>query len=64
VNSLEEEGIMSHSQDRGKEKKKKKEPKQDKKRKGLPPHLQRTKEQHGSVREIQKHLDDLAERQQ
>jgi hypothetical protein len=53
---------MAHSRDRGK-KEKKKAPKEDKKKKGLPPHLQRTRETNNSLREIQHHLDDLAERQ-
>jgi hypothetical protein len=55
---------MAHSRDRGK-KEKKKAPKQDKKQKGIAPHLERSREQsNGTVREIQRHLDDLSKRQQ
>jgi hypothetical protein len=54
---------MARSRDRGK-KEKKKAPKEDaKKKKGVPPHLQRTRDTNNSLREIQHHLDDLAERQ-
>lgn len=53
---------MAHNRDRGK-KDKRKPPKGDKKRKGVPPHLQQGKDQGSSAREIQRHLNDLAERQ-
>lgn len=57
---------MAHSRDRG-NKEKRREPKQDKKRKGLPPHLQRTNtstnNQNGSLREIQRHINELEEKQ-
>ena len=53
---------MSHEQNRGK-KDKRKPPKQDKKRKGLPPHLERGQtQQNGTVKEIQRHMNDLEER--
>ena len=51
---------MAHSRDKGK-KEKKKPAKQDKHKKGIPPHLQQ--QENSSVREIQRHLDDLSERQ-
>jgi hypothetical protein len=58
-----EEDTMSKSRDRGGKKEQRTPAKSDKKKGGLPPHLQRQKEQHGSVKEIQRHLNDLEERQ-
>lgn len=54
---------MSKSQDRGGKKEQRRPAKNEKKKGGLPPHLQREREQNSSVREIQRHLDDLGERQ-
>lgn len=54
---------MGHNRDRG-NKEKRRPAKNDKKQKGLPPHLQRQREQKGPAREIQRHLDDLAQRPQ
>ena len=53
--------LMSHDRDRPKKPQRKPKSK-DKKRKGVPPHLQRRQEQ-GSIHEIQRYLDDLAQRQ-
>ncbi|MDQ4076858.1 MAG: hypothetical protein M3220_11515 [Chloroflexota bacterium] len=51
---------MSH--DRNMPKKPKRKPKKrDKKRKGLPPHLERAREENSTLREIQRHIDDLSE---
>ncbi len=52
---------MAKSQDKGKKEKKK--PKQEKAKKGLPPHLQQGRNDDGSLREIRRHVDDLAEKQ-
>ncbi len=53
---------MAHSRDRAK-KEKRKSPKEEKKNKGIPPHLQRQREDNGSLQEIRRHITDLEDRQ-